>query len=202
MVKQINGKRIVAALLFSWSCCAFLSADNGDDIITAKPVSVKQNGKNSFEAKQKAIDRAARLAFFNVLKENYDLSREAIGKLSGEQISQCISGCSMEQEKQSESYYIARLAYRFSREMVEHLLESKGLGQRLHQTATTAYPISAQNGCCLELPMSTFIAHREALGKADYSVLEFSSNRVTLRMKSMDALKTINLGSAAAIVSE
>ncbi|MDR2268318.1 MAG: hypothetical protein LBD81_02610 [Holosporaceae bacterium] len=201
MLRQTNVKPIIVTL-FLCTYCVFLYADSGD-IITAKPVSVKQNGENSFEAKQKATDRAARLAFFQVLKENYNLSRETIGKLSSEQIKQCISGCSIEQEKQSESFYIARLAYRFTREMVESLLESKGLGQRLRQTeAATVYPVSAQNSCYLELPTSTFIAYRESLEKIGYSVLEFSSKRTVIMIKSVDALKTINLGPAAVITFE
>jgi hypothetical protein len=201
MIKRVNWKHAVTALFFG-AYSTFLSADNDDDTIAAKPVSVKQKEGNSFKAKQKATTRATRLAFFQMLKENYDVSQETMGKLSLEQINQCISGCSIEQEKQSEFYYIARLAYKFNRETVEHLLESKGLGQRLSQKATTiAYPISAQNSGRLELPTSVFMAHRESLEKIGCSILEFSSKRIVLRVKSIDALKAINLGSAAIIAS-
>ncbi|GHT93266.1 hypothetical protein FACS1894122_08230 [Alphaproteobacteria bacterium] len=110
-------------------CVLFLVSDvfGAGKVLKPASVSVKQSGKNSVEAKNIALVRAARLSFEKMLKEYYSLEKKSASGISDKQISECISDYSMENEKQSDSYYIAKLSYRFSKEAVDDVLANRGL---------------------------------------------------------------------------
>jgi hypothetical protein len=172
----------------------FSAAADGAMAIAARPISVRQQGKNSLEAKEKAVARAVRAAFYQMLRENYHLSQNDVGKLSLEQINRCISDYSVEQEKQSESYYMARLAYKFDRIAVKNLLLAKNLWQDLDESGSAEVSATGLRSChYLSLPTSTFLARHSFFEKIEYNVLEFSGKTVVLKVQSPEALKNLHL---------
>jgi hypothetical protein len=90
-------------------------------------IKVKQDDENSFSAKQKALSRAARSAFRKLVKEKLDADPQIVEKVSNAQIQECIYDYSIENEKHSDSFYIAELSYRFSPKKVSLLLKNYGV---------------------------------------------------------------------------
>ncbi len=91
-------------------------------------VEVKQEGQNSFVAKQKALSKSARSAFSQLFKENDDLKSFSsyAGRFSNRQIQDCVYDYSIENEKSSDSFYIAEFSYRFSKDKIAERLKRLG----------------------------------------------------------------------------
>lgn len=111
------------------------------EILATDSVEVKQSGRNSLVAKEKALSIAARKAFTSLLRDHEtdlvdpeDESGRVAAVLplkdltfSDREISDCVYDYSIENEKRSESVYICEVRYRFDSKQVVLLLQKHGV---------------------------------------------------------------------------
>ncbi|MDR1375429.1 MAG: hypothetical protein LBJ45_01275 [Holosporaceae bacterium] len=153
-----------------WQCLA-----EGDLFWEIHKVKIKQSDENSFYAKQKALANALRSAFRKLVVEKLNADSQIAEKISNAQIQECIYDYSIENEKYSDSFYIAELSYRFSREKVSLLLESRGV---ILNVPKKNYSEKIK----IVLRSRDFLQNIAMLRKLDFFVELFSGEKVVFSM--------------------
>ncbi|MDR2681747.1 MAG: hypothetical protein LBB29_01720 [Holosporaceae bacterium] len=172
-------KFLARALLVLFFASTLYGADK---TLTIKKVNVRQKGENSVEAKEKALFKASRLSFAKILKDHFGLDKKVADSMTSQQISECISGYSVQHEKQSDSYYIAELSYKFDRESIENLLTTQGLLQRSSDVSKGGKNGKKSNDIVLLLSLNDFMGNIHQLKHTKYKVHKFSNAVVELSM--------------------
>jgi hypothetical protein len=156
-------------LLFALSFYVFADSE----YFEIKDVEVKQESKNSLVAKEEALRKAARLAFKEIIEsEAKPLSVESV---SDHKIQDCVYDYSIEQEKFSESFYIGRISYRFSKHRVASLLKSFGLDADFGKNENEKF-------VRLAIHPKAFLYCANELKKLKVVVERFSNERVVFRI--------------------
>ncbi|GHT97481.1 hypothetical protein FACS1894126_1610 [Alphaproteobacteria bacterium] len=157
-------------------------------VLKPASVSVKQNGKNSVEAKNIALARAARQAFEKMLKEYYSLEKKAASSISDKKISECIADYSVENEKQSDSCYRAQLSYRFNKETVDDVLATCGLISADKSRA-------ASKEVTIVISMHDFMENADHFKTIKHKICKFSKEIVVMSTaaKHLDGIKAIGV---------
>ncbi|MDR1561288.1 MAG: hypothetical protein LBS23_02955 [Holosporaceae bacterium] len=135
-----------------------------------KKIEIKQKDRNSLAAKQKVLLMAVRSAFKKLIAEKLNKDAEIAEKMSHQQIQDCIYDYSIENEKYSDSFYIAELTYRFSKKKVAKLLEYYGIDVDLEDA-------DDQKRVKLAIYTGDFLKHATKLNNLDVSVELFSEKR-------------------------
>jgi hypothetical protein len=149
---------------FSFAEDGFFCVDN---------IEVKQNGENSLVAKQKALSIASRKAFFKLLGGEFGISDAKSLEISESQINECLYDYSIEQEKHSERVYIAELSYRFNKKQTVQLLKKYGIDCSNVVTET-----ENTKNVKIIVRMNDFVTNYGELKKLDYSIEQFSGEKV------------------------
>jgi hypothetical protein len=151
-------------------------------------IRVKQSDKNSFSAKQNALLKAAKLAFLKLAKKKLNLDAQIVEKVPNNKIQECIYDYSIENEKYSDSFYIAELSYRFSREKISLLLKDYGVILEVPENSTP-------EEITIVLRTSDFLQSEIKLRELEPLVKSFSSDRVIFNMdrKNMDAFRALRI---------
>jgi hypothetical protein len=134
--------------------------------LESKNVKVKQEGRNSLEAKQAALRRANRLAFSKVL----NLELKAIESFSDGEIQNCIYDYSIEREKFSASVYIGEFFYRFSKSRVSSLLKSRGIRVDFQNEEDRVVKLAVY--------LNDFISQSKRLNELNVIIEKFSDTKV------------------------
>jgi hypothetical protein len=142
-----------------------------DHCFEVKKIEVKQKDKNSFVAKQKALYVAARFAFrkliSKILKEDVKIAEKILQK----QIQDCVYDYSIDQEKYSNSFYIAEFSYRFSKRKTANLLRDYGVNIDLQEE-------SSLKTIKLIVYAKDFLKHANKLKNLNVSTELFSGEKV------------------------
>ncbi|MDR2795008.1 MAG: hypothetical protein LBB12_04495 [Holosporaceae bacterium] len=178
-------------LLASILCFAF-SLRGSDEEFTIKKVSVKQSGENSVKAKEKALAKASRLSFAKILKDHFGMNKEVADSMSDQQIAECISGYSVANEKQSDSYYIAELSYKFDRKSIESMLAFRGLFDQ-PSVSSTKKNEKLSSDITLVTSLEDFMQNINQLKHIKYKITAFSGKVVELSLGIMDLNSIRNL---------
>lgn len=103
------------------------------EILATDSIEIKQSGKNSLIAKERALAIAARRAFSSLLRDHGEDFVESSGEpqaaelkdstFSDREISNCVYDYSIENEKHSESIYICAVRYRFDSKRIVSLFQ-------------------------------------------------------------------------------
>jgi hypothetical protein len=151
--------------------------------LESKNVKVKQEGRNSLEAKQTALRLANRLAFSKVL----NMELKAIGSISDGEIQNCIYDYSIEREKFSASVYIGEFFHRFSKSRVSSLLKSRGIH--------VDFQNEEDNVVKLAVYLKDFIRQNNELNKLKVIVEKFSDTKVvfSINRKYIDDFRKLRI---------
>jgi hypothetical protein len=184
---------LISLLFFAFG----LRGEDGE--LTIKKVSVKQSGKNSVEAKEKALAKASRLSFAKILKDHFGLPKAVSDSMSDHQIAECISGYSVAHEKQSDSYYIAELSYKFNRKSIESMLEFRGLPappkvNSRSRNEKLSYDVT------LLVSLEDFMRDISRLKYLKYKIIAFSSKIIELSLGITDLNTIRTLGIAYVVI--
>ncbi|MDR2646245.1 MAG: hypothetical protein LBC04_03685 [Holosporaceae bacterium] len=153
-------------LLFTVNLCVF--ADSR--YLESRNVKVKQEGRNSLEAKQAALRRANRLAFSKAL----NMELKTIESVSDGEIQDCIYDYSIEREKFSASVYIGEFFYRFYKSRISSLLKSHGIHMDFQN--------EENNIVKLAVYWKDFIRRSNELNKLKVIVEKFSDKKVVFNI--------------------
>jgi len=149
-----------------------------------RDMEIKEEGKNSLAAKQKALIKTARSAFKKIL----DKDKSAIvSSISDRQIQNCIYDYSIDQEKFSDSVYIGRISYRFSKKKVASLLSPLGIKIELEE--------EPNNFIKLAIYMQDFMVNIKKLRELKIIVERFSSEKMIFRIEKnrVDQFRQLNV---------
>jgi hypothetical protein len=168
-------KRFLLAIL-SLIAVDFSNAE--EQFFCVENVEVKQSDKNALIAKQKALSKALRMAFSRLLSEELGVQENSVtSSISENQISNCICDYSIEREKHSESIYIGKITYRFSKKQVASLLKKYNLkcvaiddNKSIHNIRVAVYT-------------KDFIDNFDKMKEFDYFVEKFSGKKVVFLMR-------------------
>jgi hypothetical protein len=168
--------------LLGWHC----TADDVPHLETQK-VEIKQMDQNSLSAKQKALAEASRSAFQKLVTTKLGKDPKIFEKISDDQIQECIHDYSIENEKYSDSFYIAELAYRFSTKKVSDLMESFGLDLGYTPESTPSKTVK------IAVYADDFLQHAGKLGELGKTVQFFSHKKVifTIDEKNINAFRQL-----------
>jgi hypothetical protein len=132
-------------------------------------VEVKQSGKNSLIAKQKALSESMRSAFRKAFAEELSANPRA-ASIPLQQIRDCVYDYSIEQEKVSDSVYIGKFFYRFSKRKVASLLRSYGIDIKFEDEESKTVKLAVY--------LNDFLRCVQRLRNLGVSVKQFSDERV------------------------
>jgi hypothetical protein len=142
-------------------------ADSG--YFDVKDIEVKQRESNSLIAKQNALRQATNLAFKKMIQTELDQNFPSINSISNPQIQDCIYEYSIDQEKFSDSVYIGKISYRFSKNKVMALLKSYGLEIK---------PEDKVKIVRLSVYLKDFLIHEKKLREMKVIIEKFSDNKI------------------------
>ncbi|MDR1236590.1 MAG: hypothetical protein LBJ96_06330 [Holosporaceae bacterium] len=153
-------------LLFALSFCVEASSK----YFEIRDIEVKQSGKNSLIAKQKALSQAMLSAFRKVVKNNCGKEISVADSISAQAIKNCIYDYSIDQEKSSDSVYIGKFSYRFLKKKVAALLLKHGI--------KIDFEDEERNVVKLAVYLEDFLQHTKELYNLKIDVENFSDERV------------------------
>ncbi len=147
-------------------------------------VEIKQEGQNSFIAKQQALSKSARSAFLQLFKENDELKPFAIcaNRFSERQIQDCVYDYSIENEKSSDSFYIAEFSYRFSKSKINERLRKFGANVKTEKTSAVTK---------IAIYKKDYLKRLKLLSKIGAKVVSFSSEKVVLEIHDINRFKKL-----------
>lgn len=90
-------------------------------------IEVKQTARDSLSAKQAALSISLRKAFAEMLATEFRDAKINLHGISEKRLQKCIFDYSIEYEKTSDSVYIGRFTYRFSKKEVVDFLRERGI---------------------------------------------------------------------------
>lgn len=90
-------------------------------------IEVKQTARDSLSAKQAALSISLRKAFAEMLATEFRTVKINLKGVSAKCLQKCIFDYSIEYEKTSDSVYIGRFTYRFSKREVVNFLRERGI---------------------------------------------------------------------------
>ncbi|MDR1982309.1 MAG: hypothetical protein LBQ08_00725 [Holosporaceae bacterium] len=134
-----------------------------------KDIEIKQKGNNSLIAKQNALHLAMSSAFQKMVKTELNEHVSSINSISNRQIQDCVYDYSIDQEKFSDSFYIGKFSYRFSKSKVASLLKSYGINIDLEDKTRTVQ---------LAIYLNDFILHEKKLRELKVVVEKFSNKKI------------------------
>jgi hypothetical protein len=148
---------------------AGFSVDASSRYFEVDDIEIKQIGKNSLIAKQRALSEAMLSAFKKALAEELRDKSVAVS-IPPNKIRDCVYDYSIDQEKVSDSVYIGKFSYRFSKKKVASLLRSHGININ----------IDDEEGKKVELAvyLDDFLQYAPKLRDMGASVYRFSDKRV------------------------
>ncbi|MDR1551700.1 MAG: hypothetical protein LBS14_03420 [Holosporaceae bacterium] len=156
------------ALFVLFSICLYVEAES----FVVEVVEVKECGKNSLEAKQTALSRAYVLAFRQAMAGWVGLTAARTG-ISWRQAKNCLYDYSIDQEKSSDSCYIARVTCRFHRKKMAVELDRLGISDVLRDEAE-------EDRSCMKMAvyLNDFLKMERELKKLNILVVSFTNWRV------------------------
>lgn len=180
------------------------------EILATDSIQIKQIGRNSLIAKEKALTIAARKAFSSLLSEHKaDLiyEKEINGRaldgadhqkpeniqnsdtsiLSDQEISNCIYDYSIENEKYSKSVYICEVRYRFDVGRVIFFLTKHGIECRSNE-------MDRDLGIKVAVFTRDFIKNIRKLREKDWVIQKYSSEYVVIFIRNCTKKEFENLG--------
>jgi hypothetical protein len=137
-------------------------------------IEVKQNGSNPWIAKQKALSKSMLSAFEKIIEAALKKKTQTAGSIPLQQIRSCLYDYSIDQEKFSDSVYIARISYRFLKKKVAFLLRSYGI--------TINFEDEDEKMTKLAVYLSDFVTHARKMHDMKVDVEKFSDERVVFRI--------------------
>ena len=115
-----------AVLFLGLFCCFSEVSANTEKLFDPVSIEIEQKGANPSAAKKKALDAALRFAFKDILETQLNCDKKTADSVKNKQIADCLYEYEIENEKFSDSLYIAKISYRFNRDSVETLLKKNG----------------------------------------------------------------------------
>ncbi|MDR0968258.1 MAG: hypothetical protein LBL99_01315 [Holosporaceae bacterium] len=154
---------LAAANFYAFADSSYFEVEN---------VEVKRQSKNSLIAKEEAARQAARSAFGKLIeKETQSLQKLSF---SDREIQDCVYDYSIDQEKISNTVYVGRFSYRFSKNKVATLLRSRG--------ANVDFGEKQSGKVKLAVYRKDFLRNADDLEKLKIAVEEFSNERVVFEI--------------------
>jgi hypothetical protein len=163
-------------LLAVWRC----PADGAPCGLETRKTEIKQMDKNSLAAKQKALSTASREVFRKLVTEKLGRDPGIFPKISDDQIQECIHDYSIENEKYSDSYYIAELSYRFSMEKISDLMKTFGLDLGYSRKSESSEVVK------IAVYADDFLRQTAGLEELGATVKSFSSEMATFTINGKD----------------
>ncbi|MDR0556213.1 MAG: hypothetical protein LBG20_04410 [Holosporaceae bacterium] len=142
----------------------------GASFFEIRNVEVKEEGVNSLEAKNRALNVAIRHAFRRVVDEYFGVKIPP--RVSIHQIQNCLYDYSIDQEKCSDRCYIASISHRFHRYKIMSLLRERGVNVVLEEEKTCT------RNARLAVRLHDFLRHTKRLRDLEVTVENFSNRRV------------------------
>lgn len=139
-----------------------------------REIETKQEGQNPLAAKQTALVKSARRAFDKLVSAEFNES--TIDGVSDKQIQDCIYDYSIENEKYSDSFYIAKFSYRFSKKKVLALLKIYGIDSGAEETVLP-------NEIKIVIYTKDFIRYYEDLKELKIQVERFSGESTFIKIE-------------------
>ena len=151
-------------------------------------VEIKQEGQNSLVAKQRALSKSARSAFLQLFEENEELKPflSYANRFSERQIQDCIYDYSIENEKSSDSFYIAEFSYRFSKDKINERLKSFGAKNiKSEESSSDLVRIAVYK--------QDYLDKFNRISKLHPKVLSFSADKVVLEIRNLNDFKKLKI---------
>ncbi|MDR1334095.1 MAG: hypothetical protein LBJ71_02660 [Holosporaceae bacterium] len=145
------------------------SVDASSKYFEVDDIEIKQSGKNSLIAKQIALSSAMLSAFKKALAEELR-DKSIVASISLRQIRDCVYDYSIDQEKVSDSVYIGKFSYRFSKKKVASLLRSYGVNIKIEDEEEKKVKLAVYR--------NDFLRHASKLRELGARVKQFSDERV------------------------
>lgn len=186
--------RYILVLLLSVFFCTtnFIFADSGYFVV--ENIEVKQKDRNSLLAKQRALSVASRMAFAKVISQELNLDESVMDSISDNKIANCIYDYSIENEKHSDSFYIAELSYRFDKSLVGALLKKSGIKCDIENEKQDKQNIE------LVVRIEDYILKSNDLRRISHSVSSFSAEIVTFIIHKTSFVEFRKLGVRYAVI--
>lgn len=150
-------------------------------------VEIKQEGQNSFVAKQRALSKSARSAFLQLFEENDELKSFSAyaNRFSERQIQDCVYDYSIENEKSSDSFYIAEFSYRFSKDKIAERLKRLGANIQTDENSSSCTKIAIYK--------KDYLNKFKRISKLHPKVLSFTEDKVVLEIRKINDFKKLKI---------
>jgi hypothetical protein len=147
-------------------------------LLSVENIEIKQKGKNSLIAKQVALQTAIDRAFYKLLTDKLNISNAENLHILKQEINDCLYDYSIEQEKYSESVYIAELSCRFDKKHMAKLFCKYGI-------VCPEMTLESTDSKNAEIVVRTddFIANFQELKKFNCFVKRFSGEKVIFMIR-------------------
>lgn len=175
-----------------------VSADPSSDLKEIT-IEIKREADDPLDAKNKALQAALRRAFKDIVAQEESQSSSRCDSFSDEDVSLCLRDYSIDAEKFSDSFYIARISYRFSKSALERLLHAEQLPTQYEQKkygykiksyaqseASSNKPSRSPKVQRIVIFTKDFLDNYPKIKKINYTVKTFSRRLVTLLVNSKD----------------
>jgi hypothetical protein len=150
---------------------------NGD-FFAVENIEIRQEDKNSLIAKQKALSKSLYVAFAKLLLDKFNVNAAKF-RISEKQRNDCIYDYSIEHEKYSDSVYIAKISYRFSRLNVINTLRKNGVNVDDNTIENDEKQIK------IAIDLAYFIDNYGNFKNLDYVFEKFTSEKIVLAIKNI-----------------
>lgn len=166
---------VVGAFFVSGTCAA---TSSGFEVT----VEVKQKAEDPLSAKEKALKDSRRDAFYKIISTKFRSNGKG-EEYSDDDILSCLQDYSIDAEKYSDSYYIARILYKFNEKAMRTLL-----GEYIQ----TKYPTKTYNkreSVKIAIFTRDFLEHYSYIKSLKCKITTFSHKFVTIIIEDSTLLK-------------
>ena len=92
-----------------------------EELLEPVCIEIEQKGENASVAKKEALEIALKFALKDAIADQLNCSEKLVDGISKKQIASCLYEYVVENEKYSDSIYIAKISYKFKRKNVNWL---------------------------------------------------------------------------------